>query len=200
MRFALDNTWMVPKEKRAGFPKSIFKGLAILGVSAWGFLITASVSVLTSEWGSSWWVKLLVNLLGIAILSSALTMIFRLGTSRKIPFKDLWLGATVAGVIIQLLLTFGSLLVASQLKNLDTLYGTFAIVLGLLFWIYLLAQVLIYSIEIDTVRTYKLWPRSLVADEPTPADEESYRLQAKTERFIEQQHVKVKYSHQDPRH
>jgi membrane protein len=196
MRFALDNIWMVPKEKRAGFPKNMLKGLAILAVSAWSFLVTVSVSILTSGWGKAGWVKLLVNILGIIILTSALTMVFRLGASRKIAFKNLWPGAAIAAVVIQLLLSFGSLLVAGQLKNLDTLYGTFAIVLGLLFWIYLLAQVLIYSIEIDTVRSYKLWPRSIDTNKPTAADEESYRLQAKTERFIEQQHVKVKYSSQ----
>jgi YihY family inner membrane protein len=197
LRFALDNMWQIPKEDRSGFPKNILRSLSIMGIGALGFLATAAASVITSGWGKAAWVKIIVNIAGFIILTLAITATFRIATSRRIGTRKLWVGATIAGVIIQLLLTFGGILVANQLKGLDNLYGTFAIVLGLLFWIYLLAQVLMYAAEVDTVRVLKLWPRSLEADKPTEADKRAYQLQAQTETYIEQEDVKVDYTQPD---
>jgi membrane protein len=197
MRFALDNMWQIPKEYRSSFPKSLIRSLSMMGVGALGLLATAGASVLTSGLGKAVWVKVVVNILGFIILSAAMTATFRIATSRKIGTKSLWVGATIAAFVIQLLLTFGGILVSNQLKGLDSLYGTFAIVLGLLFWIYLLAQVIVYAAEIDTVRAFKLWPRSLIAEEPTPADKKAYALRAKTETYIDQQEVDVNYQEPD---
>lgn len=193
VRFALDNMWNIPKEKRAGFPKNILKSLSIIGVGGLGFLASAGASAATSGFGRAGWVKVAVALAGFIILTVVITVVFRIGASRKRAIKTVLPGAIIAAAAVQLLLTFGSLLVANQLKSLDTLYGTFAIVLGLLFWIYLLAQMLVYAAEINTVRAGKLWPRSLDADQPTKADKRAYRLQAKTETYIEQQDVAVNY-------
>ena len=102
-------------------------------------------------------------------------------------------GSTFAAAAIQILLTFGSILVAHQLKNLSALYGTFAIVLGLLFWIYLLAQVIVYSVEIDSVRHLKLWPRGLQGDKPTKADMAAYELYAHVDQFIPKEQIDVRF-------
>jgi len=64
-------------------------------------------------------------------------------------------------------------------KTLDSIYGTFAIVLGLLFWIYLLTQAIVYGAEINTVRHRKFWPRSLSGKLLTQADKHAqHRLRA----------------------
>lgn len=194
LRFALDNMWQIRKEDRSGFPKNIIRSFSMIGVGALGFIATAGASVITSGLGKMIWVKILVNILGFGILTAAIAVTFRIATSKKIGFRQLWVGSVIAGFVIQLLLTFGGLLVSNQLRGLDDLYGTFAIVLGLLFWIYLLAQVIIYAAEVDTVRAYRLWPRSLQADEPTDADKRAYKLHAKTETYIDQQDVHVAYS------
>lgn len=97
---------------------------------------------------------------------------------------------------MQLLLTFGGILVRHQLKSLGSLYGTFAIVLGLLFWLYLLAQVLVYAIEIDTVRTLRLWPRSITPELKTDGDRRAYALYAKSARYMPDEKAFVEYDKQ----
>jgi membrane protein len=193
LRFALDNMWNIRKLKRSGFPKGIVKSLSIIGVGGLSFLATAVVSAATLGFGRAGWVKVVIGILGFAILTGALTTIFHIAPSKRPSIPSVVPGAILAGAIIQLLLTFGSLIIAHQLKNLDTLYGTFAIVLGLLFWIYLLAQVVVYAAEVNTVRAMHLWPRSLDAKQPTEADKRTYREEAETETYIDQQDVNVSY-------
>ena len=43
-------------------------------------------------------------------------------------------------------------------------YGGLAVVIGLLSWLYLQAQVTLLAAEVDVVLARHLWPRSLVAD------------------------------------
>jgi hypothetical protein len=77
-----------------------------------------------------------------------------------------------------ILQSVGGYLVAHQLNNLEDLYSTFALVLGLLFWLYLQTQLLLYAMEIDSVRVLKLWPRALDNKNRTEADKTAYRLYA----------------------
>jgi uncharacterized BrkB/YihY/UPF0761 family membrane protein len=70
-------------------------------------------------------------------------------------------------VVLQFL---GGYLLAHELRNLDTLYSYFAVALGLLFWLYLQAQILYYSMEVAYVKANGLWPRSLDGSSPTEVD------------------------------
>lgn len=197
LRFALDNMWQIPRHKRAGFPKNILRSFGVIGCAAAGFGAAVAVSSATSVLGHALWVKILLNIAGVVVISAVLVAVFRIATSRKIAIKDMVVGTVFGAVIIQLLLTFGGLLLKHYLKGMDSLYGTFAIVLGLLFWIYLLAQVLVYSIEIDTVRTLKLWPRSITPECHTDADRKAYDLYAKSARHIPEEKVFVAFEKQD---
>lgn len=191
-RFALDNMWQVPRSERAGFPKNILQSFAIMLCGAAGFMATIAVSTFSSGLGHALWVKILLNVVGIMLMSLVLGVVFWIATAGRIPFKHMMVGATVAAFAIQLLLTFGGFLVAHQLHTLDSVYGTFAIVLGLLFWIYLLAQIVAYAAEADTVRHLQLWPRSLTGGKlQTDADRRAYRLYAKTEKYLKDEKVKV---------
>ena len=64
-------------------------------------------------------------------------------------------GAIVAGVVYQLLETVGVLLVQRQLRHSSQLYGTVGAVLGLTFFLLLVAQFTLYGLEINVVRA---WP------------------------------------------
>jgi len=170
LRYSLDNSWQIPHHKRAGFPKNLLRSMGVIGIAGLGLIASVSVSSFTSILGHATWVKILLNVVGAAVLTLVLTTIFRIATSRGVDTKDMMVGAIFGGVLMQLLLTFGSLIIKSQLRGLDSVYGAFAAILGLLFWIYLLAQVLVYSIEIDTVRTLQLYPRSITPEHRTTAD------------------------------
>jgi uncharacterized BrkB/YihY/UPF0761 family membrane protein len=67
---------------------------------------------------------------------------------------------------------FGFYLVAHNLRHAGQVYGTFAVVLGTLTWIYLGAQVSLYAAEANMVLRNRLWPRSIVQPPVTDADKE----------------------------
>src|SRR5215470_16054993 len=58
----------------------------------------------------------------------------------------------------------GGYVVSHQLHRASSLYGVFGVVLGLLAWLYLQAEVTLYAAEVDVVLVRRLWPRSLKPD------------------------------------
>lgn len=192
-RYALDSMWQVPKNKRVGFPKNILRSLAIMIAAAGAFVATVAVSTFTAALGHANWVKIVANISGFLILTLVLGYMFRIATSGRIRYRYMLLGAGIAGLLIQLLLSFGGIIVAHQLNHLDAVYGTFAVVLGLLFWIYLMAQIVLLAAEIDVVRHFNLYPRSLSGKLRTKADEHAYKLYAQTEKYIEKEHIGVRF-------
>ena len=72
----------------------------------------------------------------------------------------------VAVVFWQLLQHLGGFYVDHVLKRTGPLYGVFALVLGLLAWLYLGAQLTIFAAEINVVRVRRLWPRSFFSRRP----------------------------------
>ncbi len=62
---------------------------------------------------------------------------------------------------------------------------TFAVVLGLLAWLYLEAELTLYAVEINVVRTYRLWPRSIAPPPYTEQDRRAYQLYAQVEKRAE---------------
>jgi YihY family inner membrane protein len=193
LRYVMDTVWHIPKQTRSGFPKNLLKSLSIMGIGALGFIAAVGASVATSALGSAWWVEVLFNIAGFSIVSATLLWAFRAAASHKLPYRHLVAGSVCAGLLSQLLLTFGSLILASQIRSFDTLYGTFAVVLGLLVWIYLLAQVLVYAAEVNTVIAYRLWPRGLDGKRPTAADKHAYTKAAETQKYIPPEEIDVSF-------
>lgn len=89
-------------------------------------------------------------------------------------------GAVVAGIGWQALQAAGSYYVTRQLQGASQTYGMFAVVIGLLSWLYLLAQLTLVAAEVNVVQATRLWPRSL-AGELTDADKRAYAAYAEVE-------------------
>ncbi|HSX36370.1 MAG TPA: YihY/virulence factor BrkB family protein [Patescibacteria group bacterium] len=192
-RYTIDNMWQIPKNKRAGFPRSLLHSVAILGAAFGGFAATLAVSIFTSDLGHATWVKIVANVVGFVTLTCVLGYAFRIATLRRLRLRYMLLGAVTAAALMQLLLSFGSIIVTHELHKLDTLYGTFALVLGMLFWIYLLAQVVLLSAEIDTVRHFGLWPRTLSGKLQTDADRTAYALYVQTDKYTANETIRTKF-------
>jgi uncharacterized BrkB/YihY/UPF0761 family membrane protein len=101
---------------------------------------------------------------------------FRLGTASDITWRQMWLGAAVSAVVWQVLQAVGTSFVSRQISHASPLYGTFAIVLGLIAWLYLEAQLTLYAVEINVVFVYRLWPRSLAPPPYTEQDRRAFGL------------------------
>lgn len=115
---------------------------------------------------------------------------FRLATAR-VPLRQLVPGAVTAALAWQVLLAVGGYVVSHQLRHASQVYGLFGLVIGLLAWLHLQAQITLYAVEIDVVRAHRLWPRSITPPPLTPADQQAYTRYAQTERRRPEQEVDV---------
>jgi len=158
---------------------SWLRSAALIIVVGTGFIVTTVLSGLASGAGH------VLNIAGQSIPAIAVSLLlnfgffwlgFRLGTASVITWRQLWLGAAISAVIWQVLQVIGTRFVAHQVAHASPLYGTFALVLGLIAWLYLQAQLMLYAVEINVVRAYRLWPRSLAPPPYTEQDRHSYRL------------------------
>jgi hypothetical protein len=90
--------------------------------------------------------------------------------------------------------SLGGYYVTHQIKNSSEVYGTFALVIGLLVWLYLAAQITLLAAEINVVRVNHLWPRSLVQRPPlAEADKRVLDRGAKVEERIPSEVVSVDF-------
>ena len=79
-------------------------------------------------------------------------------------------GVVLATLFWEALQTVGGYYVRNSLAHANATYGFFAIVIGLLSWLFVAAQLTLYAAEINVVRKHHLWPRSLTQPPLTEAD------------------------------
>jgi len=161
---AFDEAWGVPMPKRSNFFISKLRSLAMLVVLG-GFLVASTFLVgWATALSAPGWVKAMLGVLAPFALNLGLYMIaFWVLTARDVGWRDVLPGAIVGAVGWTALQIFGGLLVQRQVRNATQLYGVFGLVIGTLFWIYLGAQLTMYSAELNVVLKRRQWPRSLTA-------------------------------------
>ena len=170
-RSALNHVWHVPRKRRTGFPKSLIKSLAMTCLGGFGLLLAAILSATATGLGKSIVFKALAAVASFVILVPTFYFLYWISLPRNfVPKKYHLRSAIASGIGIVGVQALGGYLVTNQLKTLSPLYGTFAIVLGLLFWIYLQALIMIYAVELSTVVSKNMWPRSLTGKLLTKAD------------------------------
>ena len=68
--------------------------------------------------------------------------------------------------------------------------------LGLLAWLYLLAQLTLYAVEVNVVAAKRLWPRSLAPPPLTKEDRRAYRMYARIQERRQEQDIES-HIHED---
>jgi membrane protein len=178
---ALNSVWEVPMVNRPGFPWQILRSLGLIVVIGPGMVATVVLSSLAGGTGhviSGTLATIAATAVSLLLNIGLFWLAFRLATSGSVATRDLRLSAILAAIAWQILQSFGGYFVAHQLAN-NSAYGVFGVVLGLLAWLYLEAQLTLYLVELNVVRARRLWPRSVVPPPLTDADLEAYRLYAK---------------------
>ncbi len=166
---AMHAIWNVPYRRRPNFWTTNGRAVVLLVVVA--MVVAASAVVTASAAGTNGLVATSLRWLVSALLNAAgLWLVFRIATVREVSGKDLFRGALVGGIAWAGLLAVGTYYVERQVTGASEVYGTFALVIGLLAWMYLGATVVLYAAEINVVRAWHLWPRSLVQPPLTDAD------------------------------
>jgi membrane protein len=162
MQNAMDTVWNVPVRKKPNFLKTRLKAAVMLAVLGVATIVAASLSGIAAGGGSLSPVLKVFALAGsIAVNFGVFLVAFKVLTSEAVSWGDVVPGAVVAALAWAGLQTLGNYYVGHQLRSAGQTYGAFAIVIGLLSWLYLGAQVTILAAEINVVRARRLWPRSL---------------------------------------
>lgn len=167
---ALNTVWGIPRERQPGFPWNAMRSLAIVVVLGIGLIVTATLSGFGGGTGAiGAGLRIAAIAVAFALNVVVFSVVFRLAVV-EIAWKDLWLGALLTALGWEALLTVGGYLIAHDVKNMSAVYGTFALVLGLMSWLYLQAEITLYAVEIDVVRVQRRWPRSMVTHAPAATD------------------------------
>jgi membrane protein len=177
MQNAMNLIWGVPRQSGPGTPRQIGKAAVMLVVL--GAFVIASTALSGIGAGSHGSHLLLrsVTLPASLVLDVIVFMIaFKVLTVADVSWSDVARGAAVGGVAWAVLQAIGNFYVARTLKNASALYGFFGIVIGLLSWMYLTAQVSLLAAEINVVRKNHLWPRSLTNEDRTQPEDVEARL------------------------
>jgi YihY family inner membrane protein len=183
---AFNSVWAVPRDRRPGAGWSALRGAGLVVVLALGQTITALLSGVAGGLGHL--VSGAAAGAGTVALSLVLNfglfwLAFRLATAPEVSWRDLRLGAAISAVSWQILLLLGGFIVGHSLRHSSALYGVFGVVLGLLAWLYLQAQITLYAVEVCTVRAWRLWPRAL-RPPLTEQDRLAYDRYARAERRL----------------
>jgi YihY family inner membrane protein len=190
LQTAMNAVWNVPYRHRPTFWVSLLR--AILMLIVLGVITVASAAAGSVGAGSDSW---LLGILGIA-MSAVLNLVlfllaFRILTTEDVTWGDVLPGASLAAVAWTALQALGGFIVSHQMQGASDTYGTFAIVIGLLAWIYLGAQMTLFAAEVNVVRKRRLWPRAIVQPPLTDADERALKSYAEQEERRPEEDVNV---------
>jgi inner membrane protein YhjD len=171
MQNAMNAVWDVPRRERPGFLPQRLRSLALL-VAFVVFVVLSTVAGGLAGAASSWPVfgRLGAVVPGLVVNVALYVFAFMILTSRPVGWRAVWPGALLAGACFTAVQILGSAYVNHVVAGAGPVYGSFAIVLGLLSLLYLLAQISLLCAEVNVVRELDLWPRSLT--EPRTSAEE----------------------------
>ncbi|MGZ4461796.1 MAG: YihY/virulence factor BrkB family protein [Gaiellaceae bacterium] len=194
---AMNHLWGVPFKRRPDFLRARGRALLLMVLLGGGTLATTILAGLASfgaGYGVAWKI-------GSIVLSTALNfglfwVGFRVLTARDVSWRQLRGGAIGASVLYEGLQTLGGYYVGHVLRNASNLYGTFALVIGLLSLIYLGAHITLLAAEANVVATRRLWPRSfslMIEQPPTQADKRALTQRGRVEERRQDETVSVDF-------
>jgi uncharacterized BrkB/YihY/UPF0761 family membrane protein len=117
-----------------------------------------------SSYPAAYWSYTLIG--AGAVNLGAYLLAFRILAPSGTSWRSLLPGTLIGGVGWTALETLGGLLVSHALRHTSQLYGFFAVVLGLIFWLSLGSQLFVYAGQANVVLAKHLWPRHL--SDPSP--------------------------------
>jgi YihY family inner membrane protein len=167
---AMNTVWNVERIEQPRFLAKRVRSLLMLiliGVLLIGSTVLAQLTTLAVSGEAA---KVLLFCLTVGWSIGIFMVAFRLLTAEDVSWGDVFAGACVAAVAYTALQLFGGLYIERVLDGASATYGTFAVVIGLLTWILLVATVTVLSAEVNVVEKRGLWPRSMFLVPATDSD------------------------------
>jgi membrane protein len=203
-QYAMNTAWAVPRNDRPNPFKARGRSLLLLATAGLAVVGTTALSALGASNAGSFGpaLKVLVLLGSVTVNAAIFIFAFRIAAARELTVGDVAPGAVGAAIIWQLLQTFGVIYVDHIVKGASATNGVFALVLGLLAFLYLTAVAVVFCVEVNVVRVERLHPRALLTPltdnvDLTRADRRSYTGQAKAQRAKGFEEVSVHFGSQN---
>jgi membrane protein len=199
---ASNTVWGVPRNSRPNPVKARGRSLVLLGTGGLAIMGTTALSIVggsgVGPFGTA--LRLVALAASMVINISVFVFWFRFAAARRLYVRDVAPGAIAAAVIWQLLQSFGIIYVRHVVRHASDTDAVFAVVLGMLAFLYLSAMAVLLCVEINVVRVSRMHPRSLLTPFTdnvvlTTGDRRAYSRQAKAQRSKGFEHVDV---HFDP--
>ncbi|MGJ9413594.1 YihY/virulence factor BrkB family protein [Aeromicrobium sp. CF4.19] len=200
---AANIAWAVPRNSRANPFLMRLRSLVFLAIAGLGILVLAgATSVLANIdiLGSSdqplvqWGVRAVVLVLTIGIFVG----LFRLVSAGRAGTRAVLPGAVVSALGWQLLQLGGNAYVTGVIGRASQMNQTFALVLGLVAFLFVAAIIAVMGLEVNVVLRRRLYPRALLTPftdnvQLTRADEKAYTMYAKAQRHKGFQHIEATF-------
>jgi uncharacterized BrkB/YihY/UPF0761 family membrane protein len=169
---AMAEVWNVPGEFRPGFIPRLGRSLEFLGILGLDVILSTALAGFVTIGGSGILAQAVAVVAGLLVNIPLFVIGFRVLTPKSIETSALVTGAVLAALGWSLLQYGGIWLVGHQLRHASQVYGYFASILGLISFLFLAAEITLYSAELNVVRERHLYPRSIVQPPLTQADVE----------------------------
>lgn len=197
---AMNTVWAVPRTNRPDAFTSRGRSLLLLGTVGLALLGTTVLSALGGGAGAfGVGLKVIILVASVAVNAGAFILAFRLATARELTVREVALGAVFAAVAWQLLQSFGAVYIGHVVKSASATNGVFALVLGMLAFLYITATVVVLCAQVNVVRVDRLHPRALLTPftdnvDLTAGDRSVYATQAEAQRSKGFQNVDVTFN------
>jgi membrane protein len=200
---AMNQVWAVPRNKRPDPIRKRLRGLLLLltaGLALIGATVLSALGSRTTAAWASWGLASSVLLVLASVVINALVFLlaFRISTAIRLSPREILPGAITAAILWQLLQSFGAQYVSRVVATASATNSISAVVLGLLAFIFLTANALVFSVEISVVRAKRLYPRALLTPfidnvDLTEGDRDVYADAARAEQYKTFQNVEVSF-------
>ena len=202
---AMNVAWAVPRNSRPNPIKARLRSLLLIATAGIPVLATTILSALGSSADSygadiSRLVAILATVVAVVVNTAVFVLVFRVSTGHRLSTREVAPGAVAAAVTWQLLQLTATAYIGRVFKGAGNTYGVFALVLGLMAWLFLAAITVVLCVEINVVRSKRLYPRALKAPftdnvDLTQGDRRSYTDAAMAQRVKGFESVVVRFEH-----
>jgi YihY family inner membrane protein len=196
MQNAMNTVWNIPFVRWPNIWLRYARTLGIIGL----FGVAVAGSTALTAFATAVATGVTATTLAIAgafLLNLGLFLLaFMLLTAEPLRPRDVAVGVICATVFWQTLQLIGTWYVTRGLQKAGPTYGIFAVVITLLSWLYLGAQLTMWAAEINVVLRYRLWPRSVTQPPLTRADRLMLERLARMEVRRPEQQVSVSFTAQ----
>ena len=204
-QYAMNTAWGVPRNTRPNPMKARGRSLLLLASAGLAVMGTTVLSIVGGVGAGSLGTALRLAVLAASVVINIAVFVFgfRFAAARRLSVRDVAPGAIAAAVIWQLLQSFGVIYVGHVVRHASDTNAVFALVLGMLAFLYLSATAVLLCAEINVVRVSRMHPRSLLTPFTdnvmlTTGDRRAYSTQAKAQRSKGFEHIDVSFDPPSP--